>query len=55
MAKQMMDRTAADVHAASLNRRLPTTHDPARLRTTVTADARRAADAIAPALTRFTR
>ena len=43
------------VHAASLNRHLPTVHDPARLRKTVTADARRAADAIAPALARFTR
>lgn len=43
------------VHAASLNRHLPTGHNPARLRKTVTADARRAADAITPALARFTR
>jgi len=41
------------VHAASLNRHLPNIRNPARLRKTVEADLQRAADAIAPALARF--
>lgn len=43
------------VHAASLNRHLAGIRNPARLRKTVIADVRRAADALAPLFTTFTR
>jgi AcrR family transcriptional regulator len=43
------------VHATSLNRHLSEIPNPARLRKSVVADVQRAADAIAPLFTRFTR